>query len=136
MRSVSVLGTVQKSRRTVSRAASVQDEEVKDPGKLAELLRGAMKRIADLEAKVPADAVEFEVIVGAAAALTSMRHNLNGPVRWFVVNWTGSPTATPVSAPALVVNSTSDNNTLVLKSYVAGQAIIRVERAQAGTSNR
>lgn len=133
MRFLDILGNLQKARRFVSGNANVQDEEVKDPVKLAEILRGILRRITDAEAAIPPEALEFEVEVSTAGALTTLCHNFHAPVRYWVTYWTALRDGTPaIAAPVLVSDITSDDDNLVLKSYVAGRAIVRVEPAFKG----
>lgn len=133
MRFFDINGVMQKARRFVSGNANVQDEEVKNPVKLAEILRGVLRRLTDAEAAIPPESLEFEVEVSTAAALTTLSHNFNGPVRYWVTYWTADRTGSaPTTAPILVVDITSDDNNLILKSYVAGRAIVRVEPAFRG----
>lgn len=133
MRFFGIDGTLAKARRYVSGASNVQDEEVKDPVKLAEILRGLMKRITEAEAHIPPEGLEFEVEIPNIGAPFDLQHNFNGPVRYWVVYWTADRAGTaPSTAPILVVNPVSDDNTLTLNSYNAGRAIIRVEPAFKG----
>lgn len=128
MRFVDINGSVFKERRSVSRGSAVFDEDVKDPVKLAEILRNALGRISELEARTVPEAAEFEVSVSTAGAKVNIRHEFNTPVRFFVTSWKGGS-----AGPSLVKNTTdSDNKVLVLQSYVAGTAIIRIEQAKAG----
>lgn len=130
MRFVNAAGLICKSRRFVSGGGSVQDEEVKDPKKLAELIRQMQKRITELETLTPPEPIEFEVDVGYGGVVTELYHNFGSPVRWFVVGW--SPIGGygwPVDGPRLVRSHASTSNLLVLKSYTPGKAIIRVETA-------
>jgi len=135
MRFFDVHGVVGKARRFVSGSASVQDEEVRNPAKLAEVLRGSLRRLAELEARVSSEGAEYEVEVSTGGSLHRIQHNLNGPVRFTVVYWT-KPRATgaayPTAGPSLAAHESSTANTLVLRSTVAGRAIIRIESSQNG----
>ncbi len=132
MRFVNVNGVLQKARRFVSGAGSVQDEEVKSPQKLAELLRQMQKRISEIESVIPPEPIEFEVNVGSGGTITTISHNFNSAVRWYVVQWTQvGGTAYPVAAPRLVQDATSTSKVLALRSYTAGKAVVRVESAFA-----
>jgi hypothetical protein len=133
MRFFDVRGNLTKARRFVSGNANVQEEEVKNPQKLAEILRNILRRVTDAEAQLPPEPVEFEVEVGSMGATTTLEHNMNGPVRYSVVFWTKTETGSyPTAAPVLVADSSSDDDRLVLQSQVAGRAIIRVEPAFKG----
>ena len=134
MRFIGIDLLVQSARRFVSKTFSVQDEEVKDAAKLANILRSTLQRLSDLEARVPAEGIEFEVATTGSFGTPvniSLAHNLNGPVRWWVTCWTRpvSQGVYPLAAPALVQDATSDANTLVLQSLNTGRAVIRVEPA-------
>ena len=129
MKFVYASGLLAKARRFVSRQANVYEEDVKSTGKLTELLRGVMKRLSDIEARLPPEATEFEVNVGSSGTV-SLRHDFNGPVRWYVVTWTQVGGVTiPAATHQLVQDATSDANVLVLRTYAAGRAVIRVEQA-------
>lgn len=129
MRFVGIAGTIAKVRRFVSGSASVQDEDVKDEKKLAEILRHTLLRVTELEARLPPEGVEFEVAVGNLGSTTSLFHNLGQPVRWWVTCWTRpvEQGAYPVTGPDLIQDASSDTTTLVLQSYTAGRAVIRIE---------
>jgi hypothetical protein len=135
MRFIDRLGNVSRARRSVSGTASVQDEEVKSHVKLAEVLRGLLRRITELEAKTPKEATEFEVDLVSAGDIVTLSHKYGVPVRYYVVTWTrlsNPASAFPANPPNFVMQSTSDINNLVLKGTVSGRAIIRVEPAQSG----
>ncbi len=134
MRFVGITGLFAKAKRFASGAASVQDEDVKDVKKLAEILRSTLRRLSELEAKSPPEAMEFEVATGGIAGAPvsfTINHNLGGPVRWWVTTWTRpvSGGAYPGTNFILVQDASSDANNLVLKSSTTGRAIIRVELA-------
>ncbi len=131
MRFIGIDTLVQKARRFVSKPSTIQDEEVKDAAKLANILRATLQRLSDLEARVPGEGADFEVATNAIGDPVTLAHNLAGPVRWWVVGWT-RPVALgsyPSTAPILVQDASSDANNLVLKSYTAGRAVVRVEPA-------
>lgn len=120
-------GLLGKARRNVTQAASVSDE--KD---VVEQLRQTMLRLNKLEANTPPEAVEFEVVVSTAGALVELVHNFNCPVRWYVVAWgAASGGGLPAAGVSLVQDATSTVDTLFLRSYVAGKAVVRVEPSQA-----
>lgn len=131
MRFFNLAGVLQRARRSVSRAASVSSEDVKDATKLAETIRQLAVRVQELEAKQQPEGVEIvKDITGTTGApvLQTFVHNLGVPVRWHVVFWSGSITV----APALAYSSTSDLNTLVLTSYSTGRVILRIEPSAYG----
>ncbi len=129
MRFVGIDKAVQKSRRTPTKPSTVQDEEVKDAVKLANILRDTLQRLSDLEARTGREPLEVEVATGISGALVTISHNFSGPVRWWLTCWTRpvSQGAYPTTAPILVQDATSTADTLVLKSYVAGRAVLRIE---------
>lgn len=133
MRFINVAGVVQRARRYVSRSGNVQDEDVKEPSKLAEVLRDILKRVTELEAHAPPEALEFEVDLGSIGAQTTLFHNFNSPIRWYVVTWCNGA-STPVVGHSLVQDASSTSRALVLRSYVAGRAIVRIEPASAGVT--
>lgn len=134
MRFVSVNGTVARLRRFVSRHSSVSAEEVKDPSKLAEIIRQLSVRVAELEAKVPPEGTEFEfTTIGTTISPETVRfyHGFSGPVRWYITHWA----AAAGTAPDVVFDATnSDTNNLVLTSQSSGTLVVRIEPSQAGLS--
>lgn len=131
MRFISKTGLVAKFRRFVSQASNVQESDVKDTTKLADLLRSVMRRVSDVEARLPPEAVEFEVDCPATGTV-SISHNFGTAVRWYVTTWTQTDNvAYPEAGAELVQDATSSANTLVLRSYRAGRAVVRVEQSQA-----
>lgn len=133
MKFINVNGVIQRARRYANRAGGVQDEEVKDPVKLAELIRQLQKRVADLEAVSPPEGIEFEVNCGSGGAATRLFHSMGGPVRFYLTHWQPLTGGFLTAGPELIADpATSTADMLVLNSYVAGRAIIRVERSQSG----
>lgn len=97
---------------------------------LARLIR----KVSEIEAKMPGDYVEFNKTLTVGGTVT-LPHQFNAPVRYYVTTWTRSVGgAYPTTNPVLVMDAASDQNNLVLQSQVAGRAIIRVERASRGLS--
>lgn len=106
MKFIDVSGVMQRARRYVSGSDNVQDEQVKDPVKLGEILRSIMRRVSAVEATVPPEPMEFEVNVGSSGALTTLTHNFGQNVRYFVTDW--RPTSSVyVSRENLMDRSTS-----------------------------
>ena len=124
-------------RRSITASNGAQESEVSDPTKLAEILRKLSQRVERLEAASAPNAVEFEVVVSTAGATVSLAHNFAGPIRWYVVQWmmTAAGVA-PTAGVGLAQDSTSTADTLVLKSYVAGRAVVRIERAVGEVGQR
>lgn len=130
MRFIGLTGVIGRFRRSVAQNSNVQEADVKDTGKLADLLRSIMRRVSDIEARVPPEPAEFEVNCPASGTV-SIAHNFGTAVRWYVSTWTQTDNVTyPIAAPALVQDASSDANTLVLRSYVEGRAVVRVEQSQ------
>lgn len=102
------------------------EADVQEPRKLARLLTDAHKAAAEVAARHDPARVDHEDIVVDATGATQYRlhHGFGGRVRWWVVDWRSA-----TAGPQLVYSSSSDNDTLVLVSYVAGTATIRIEEA-------
>lgn len=133
-----VFGVVRKLRRAVSGSANLDDSEVKDPTKLAEVLRTLIRRVCDLEGASLPQTFEQEIVVSTAGATVDIAHNLGGAVRWYVVDWTRTTAAgtVPAAGPSLARDvANCDANTIRLASYTAGKAIIRCELAQVDASD-
>lgn len=128
-----VTGAIAKARQNVAQAASLgkavgDDADQVTMDSAMKEMRQLAARLNRLEAQFPTEPLEFEVVVGIAGATVQLFHDFNGPVRWYVTQWqsvSGQPS--PVKAPQLVKSSLSTAKNLVLASYVAGRAIIRVE---------
>lgn len=84
MRFFDVSGVLQKARRFVNGGTSIQDSELSKPDRMVSVLRELLTRTTNIEAKVPPDAVEFEVNLPGAGALINLQHNLGSPVRYYV----------------------------------------------------
>jgi hypothetical protein len=98
-------------------------EDVKDPEKLARAVQELREALAGVE--LPRS-IDFEDLAASTGgALLRLAHGFGGRVRWFVMDWQSSGTA----APVLMRTTASDENTLVLGSYVAGTVTVRVEEA-------
>lgn len=105
---------------------NITELDVQDPAKLSKLLGRVLASQATLRRNFVPRRLDFEdVAVGTLAAAVPLQHGLNGRVRWWIVDWTSSGTA----APVLRRGAATDSNTLVLESYVAGTATIRIEEA-------
>lgn len=126
MRFIGSNGILAKARRFVSTSPAVSEADVTEPKKLAEILRNLCSLVAKLENKSGPEAVEIEADVSTGAAKVYLRHSLNSPIRFYVTHWSNS-----TGAPSLVWSSDSTPDMLVLKSYVAGRAVIRIEPVQS-----
>lgn len=127
MKSVRLDGQVVRARRKVYSSDAVMEEDASNPGRIADLLRVAMQRISELEARLADEGIEFEANVGAAGALSRFEHGFGKSVRFWPVYWSGA-----TAAPILARSSDSTDNTLVLASYTAGRVVIRIEPSDAG----
>lgn len=101
------------------------EDDAKDAGKLSRLLTRILKDIATLKRVWQPKTIEFEDQSVDATGTTKYRleHGFGGRVRWWVTEWTGT------AAHCLSKHADTDTTTLVLVSYVAGTATIRVEQA-------
>ena len=64
-------------------------------------------------------------------------HNFSGPIRWYAVQWMAtSAGVAPTAGVGLAQDSTSTSDILVLKSYVAGRAVVRIEQAVGEVGQR
>lgn len=126
MRFFDINGVLAKARRFVSISSSVSESDVTDPKKLAELLKNLVSQVGKLENKSTPEAVEYELDVSNGGTKVRIRHGFNSPVRFYVTHWSNSS-----GAPSLVWDTTSTPDLLVLKSYVSGRAIVRIEPVQA-----
>jgi hypothetical protein len=130
-------GRLGRDRRSVSRTASVSPEDVKDVTKLAEIIRQMSVRIQELEARLPPEAVEFEMdITGTASSPTdySIHHNTGTPIRYYVTQWSNS-SAPPSIAPAIVRQITSTLDRFDFKSHSEGRMVIRIEPSPYEVTN-
>lgn len=140
MRFVSLVNSVvSRARSGVSQGLSFGDggktsgDDAKpDATKLAEQVRQVMLRVNKLEAAASPEGVEFEVNCLDTGALIELPHGFKtAAVRWTVVGWFSVlGGVSPTGAPVLVYDGSSTTTSLFLRSYVAGRAVIRVERSQ------
>lgn len=113
----------------------VTELDVQQPSKLARLLCRILAQLAALRRQWAPRRLDFEdvVLAGAAGAGVGVRlqHNFGGRVRWWVVEWTfggGGAASGPVLLKGVAAGEITDS-TIVLYSYQAGTATIRVEEA-------
>lgn len=98
-------------------------EDVADPEKLARFVQELRAKSATTDKRRQVDFEDLAVSTGGAQV--RLAHGLGARVRWWIVDWSSSGTA----APVLRKSSDSDEDTLILESYVAGTATVRVEEA-------
>lgn len=128
---VDIAGSVIKLDGRAAPPSVVTSKDVQDPEKLARQLQDVTRGLSALQLQHRSTFVDFEDKVcgtGGASSAIVLPHNLGGAVRWYVVDWQISGSA---GGPILHRNAAaSDENTLVLWSYKAGLATIRVERVE------
>lgn len=102
----------------------IDDVDVADHGILSRLLTRVLREVATLKRTWTPARIDFEDVTVDATGTTTytLRHGLNGRVRFWVVDWSSTS-----AGAALARHADTDANTLVLVSYVAGTATIRVE---------
>ena len=107
----------------------VTEDDAKDAGKVARAIAKLQVDSAGLRRRFAPDRIDFEDVAVPATGATapvSLQHGLAGRVRWWVVDWVCATNVAPILRKD-DTNTTSD--TLVLLSYVAGTATVRVEAA-------
>lgn len=105
----------------------ISTPDIEDPVKLARRLAVMSKDIAGLRREWRPSLLDFEdTPVSTAGAAVQLQHSFGGRVRWWVVDWECASNAAPILRKD---DSSTTSDTLVLKSYVAGTATIRVESA-------
>lgn len=92
---VSATGAVATLGAKAAPDAVVRAEDVQDATKLARMLEGLLSGVAALKARWAPRKLDYEdVTVGSAGALTRLAHGIAGRVRWSVVGWKTTATAT------------------------------------------
>ncbi len=107
----------------------VTEVDVQDPPKLARLLARVLSEVAALKRRWAPRFVDFEDLLVTSTSTTKiqLQHNLNGRVRWWVVDYQISGAA---GGPIIERNATdTTSSTLVLRSYKDARVTIRVEEA-------
>ena len=119
-------GPVRQLDRKAEPDEQVTTEQAKDPERVSRLLMSILRDLAQLKRRWAPRRIDFEdrTVDATGTALHRFSHNFAGRVRWWVVDWQASS-----GAPSLRRHASSDENTLVLVSSVAGTASIRVEEA-------
>jgi hypothetical protein len=119
-------GVVRQLDRPASPDEVMSEVDAQNAVKLARVLLRILKDVATLKRRWWPDRIDFEDFpVSTAGATVTLNHGLGGRVRWWLVDWESSGT----TAPILKRTSATTNDSLVLASYVAGTATIRVEAA-------
>lgn len=105
----------------------ITESQVQDPKRLAQLLQDGFSDAAIKAERFAPNRIDFEDRTLDATGTTkhSFEHKLGKRVRWFVVDWSGSGGGAELSK-----DSSSTLDTLVLVSYRAGVATIRIEESE------
>lgn len=101
-------------------------EQVEDASRLARIAMRMLRDIAALKKRWAPARVDHEgrVVDATGTTLYRFAHDLNTvSVRYWAVEWSGS------AAPCLRRHATTDRDTLVLTSTVAGTVTLRIESA-------
>lgn len=121
-------GVAQKGRRQVSGQSQLlgRSDVESNPQRLVDVINALSKRVSELEARIPPEAIEFELDVTATNTYVVV-HGFPGSVRWYPTHWSqGVGVAEFVQVP----NPTTGQ--LSLYSASTGKAVIRVEPSQFG----
>jgi hypothetical protein len=118
-------GNVRQLDRRPDLDETITPDNVTDPKALARLLTKFFRIVVLLQRMWTPGRLDHQdrAVDGTGTTLYTFAHNLGGRVRWWVVDWTGS------AGPQLVKDVATDDNTLVLRSYVAGTVTVRIEAA-------
>lgn len=124
-------GTVRQLDRQAEPDEQVDEEQVKDAPRLARLLMRILRDLALLKRRFWPGHIDHEDRVVDSTGTTKYRfpHGFGGRVRWWVVDWQVGSAFKLSYSPSLSRHTDSDDNTLVLVSYVDGTVTIRVEEA-------
>lgn len=120
-------GEMKRLDRPAEPDVSITEDDVKDPSKLARLVFGLAKDLAQLRRRFAPRRIDFEDIGVDDTGTKKFRfeHGFNGQVRWWVVDAvdTGS------GGPILTRHEDTSANVLVLVSLAACLVTVRVEEA-------
>lgn len=119
-------GPVRRLDRASEPDERVTVDDLKSPDYLARLLMRILRELADLRRRWWPKRIDVEDrdVDGTGSTKYRFPHGFGGRVRWWVVDWSGAS-----SVAGLMRHSDSDNNTLVLVSWVAGTVTVRIEEA-------
>lgn len=115
----------------LDRKAQPQDvilaKDVADPEDLAQILKGTLGDVKDLQNRHDPRRIYFyDQTTGTSGAALTLPHKFGARVHWQVIDWSSSGTSL-WNLKKDTTNTTQD--TLVLLSYVAGTATIKIEEA-------
>ena len=122
---VPIRGPIRQLDARAEQDEQVTEDLVADPPRLTKLLGRTVATLARLRRRFAPHHLDFENVTVDATGTTKYRfpHGLSGQVRYWPVAWTGA------SSPNLVLDASTDNNTLVLTSTSDGVVTLRIEEA-------
>ncbi len=118
-------GTVRQLDRQAEPEEHVQSSDVSDASTLTRLLMRILRDIARMKRRwLPANVAHRGRVVDATGTvLHRFPHGFGGLVNWWPKRWVGA------AGPQFSEHASSDADTLVLVSYVAGTVTLYVEEA-------
>jgi hypothetical protein len=129
-------GTVRQLDRRAEPDEQVTPDQVANIGRMARLLMRMLKDLALLKRRFFPKRIDHQDrdVDDSGTVKHRFAHNMGGRVRWWVTDVTSlTPVTIGLSTvyipPALVQHSDTDDNTLVLVSYVASTLTLRIEEA-------
>lgn len=101
------------------------ERHAQDPKRISEVIMRLLRDVAALRRRWWPQCIDYrdKTVDATGTTLYRFPHNFGGRVNFWIVRWSGA------AAPNLRYSTSSDDNTLVLTSTVAGTATIRVEQA-------
>lgn len=124
---VPATGVLRQLDKPSSATERVAAKDVESAETLARILQELRDEVANLRRRWEPRAIVFEdIAAGTLGAKVTLPHNFGGRVRWTLVGWQSSLTNAPVLREDTAATT---SNVLVLESYTAGTATIRVEEA-------
>lgn len=123
-----VNGLIQRLDGRGTQNADISETDVTTPKTLVRILRTLLADVAALKRRFAPRRITYRDVLVDGTGTKKLRfpHDFNGRAEYTVTSW--KATAPPGTAD-LQFDSTSDARTLVLVSYKAGVASIRVEEA-------
>lgn len=94
---------------------------------MSRIVQGLLNDVATLKRAWTPRRIDFEDVAvdGTGSTLYRFPHGFGGRVRWWVVDWSGAASV----AGLMRDEDATDDNTLVLVSWIAGTVTVRVEEA-------
>ncbi len=123
---IPIRGPVRQLDRRAEPLEQTSEADAAEPNLVARKLNDLDRRISTQERRwVPRRSDwEDQPVDDTGTTLYRFEHRFGGRVRYWVVDWSGG-----TDAPNLLRHASTDNNTLVLTSTVAGVATVRVEES-------